>query len=63
MCIGACPYSAILVTPEKEVMLCDVCNGSPKCVEICPTGAIVFTERSQGSAGPTDKAAVDIFKT
>ena len=63
MCVGACPYSAILVTPEKEVVLCDVCNGSPKCVEICPTGAIVFTERSRGSAGTTDKAAIDIFKT
>ena len=63
MCIGACPYSAIVVTPDKEVVLCDVCGGTPKCVEICPTGAIVFKERSQGSAGPTDKAAIDIFKT
>ena len=62
ICIGACPYSAILVTPDKEVVLCDVCNGIPKCVEICPTEAIVFTERNRGSAGPTDKAAIDIFK-
>jgi carbon-monoxide dehydrogenase iron sulfur subunit len=63
LCVGACPYSAIIVTPEKEVVLCDVCGGEPKCVEICPTGAIVFTERNQGSAGTTDKAALNIFES
>jgi len=63
MCVGACPYSAIIVTPEKEVVLCDVCGGEPKCVEFCPTGAIVFTERNRGSAGTTDKAAINIFET
>jgi carbon-monoxide dehydrogenase iron sulfur subunit len=61
MCVGACPYSAIMVTPEREVVLCDVCGGSPKCVDICPTGAIIFIERSRGSAGTTDKAALNIF--
>lgn len=63
MCVGTCPYSAIVVTPEKEVVLCDVCGGSPKCVEICPTGAIVFAERTRGSAGSTEQAAINIFET
>ena len=62
LCVSACPFSAIVVTPEQEVMLCDVCGGNPKCVEMCPTGAIQFAERTQGSAGATDKAAVNIFK-
>lgn len=63
MCVGECPYSAIIVTPEKEVVLCDLCGGEPKCAEICPTGAIVFTERDRGSVGATDKAAINIFGT
>jgi carbon-monoxide dehydrogenase iron sulfur subunit len=63
LCVAACPFAAIIVTPEAEVLLCDVCGGSPKCVETCPTGAIQFAERSQGIAGTTDTAAVDIWKS
>jgi carbon-monoxide dehydrogenase iron sulfur subunit len=63
LCIAACPFSAIVQTPEKEVLLCDVCGGSPRCVEMCPTGAIQFASRDTGVAGSTDKAAVDIFKS
>ncbi len=63
LCVAACPFSAIIVTPEKEVLLCDVCGGNPKCVEMCPTGAIRFAERRQGIVGTTDTAAVDIWKS
>ena len=63
LCVSACPFSAIIVTPEQEVLLCDVCGGNPKCVEMCPTGAIQFADRDKGIVGPTDKAAVDMFKT
>jgi carbon-monoxide dehydrogenase iron sulfur subunit len=63
LCVAACPYSAIVVTPDDRVLLCDVCGGSPKCVEMCPTGAIRFEERDRGSAGGTDKAALNVFKT
>jgi carbon-monoxide dehydrogenase iron sulfur subunit len=63
LCVPACPFSAIRVTPEAEVLLCDVCGGNPKCVEMCPTGAIQFVSRAEGVAGSTDKAAVDIFKS
>lgn len=63
LCIPACPYQAIVLTPEKDVLLCDVCGGSPKCVEMCPTDAIQFVSRTEGAAGSTDSAAVDIFKS
>ncbi len=63
LCVAACPFSAIIITPEAEVLLCDVCGGNPKCVEMCPTGAIQFADRSQGTAGTTDMAAVDIWKS
>jgi Fe-S-cluster-containing hydrogenase component 2 len=51
-----------VVTPEKEVLLCDVCEGNPKCVEMCPTGAIQFADREKGVAGTTDKAVVNMFE-
>jgi carbon-monoxide dehydrogenase iron sulfur subunit len=63
LCIAACPFSAIVLTSEKEVLLCDVCDGNPKCVEMCPTGALQFAEREKGVAGSTDQSAVNIFKT
>ena len=62
LCVGACPFSALVVTPEKEVLLCDVCDGNPRCVEICPTRAIQFANRVKGMAGTTDKAVVNMFE-
>ena len=63
LCIAACSFSAIVMAPEHEVLLCDVCGGSPKCVEMCPTGAIQFASRVYGIVGTTDTAAVDIFRS
>lgn len=63
LCVSACPHSAIIVAHDKDVLLCDVCGGSPRCVEMCPTGAIQFADRAEGVAGATEKSAVDIFKT
>ena len=62
LCVGACPYNAIVVAPDKRVLLCDVCGGSPKCAEMCPTGALQFADRSEGIVGKTDTAAIDIWK-
>ena len=40
-CIEACPYGAITVHPEKKtVMICDLCDGQPQCVEWCPEDAL-----------------------
>ena len=51
LCISACPFQAFTITPEREVLLCDLCGGSPKCVDVCVTGAIQFLDRSQGRQG------------
>ena len=43
-CVDACPFGAMYVHSDLDVPLkCDLCadNGNPKCVEMCPTGAIV----------------------
>jgi Fe-S-cluster-containing hydrogenase component 2 len=61
LCIAACPFSAINLTPDKKVLLCDVCGGNPKCAEMCPTGALQFADRDKGVAGTTEQSAVNIF--
>jgi carbon-monoxide dehydrogenase iron sulfur subunit len=40
-CIKACPYGAVVLNSEKEtVMICDLCDGEPQCVEWCPEEAL-----------------------
>ena len=51
-CMAACPYDAIYM--NDELKLCQKCTGcahlldadykEPRCVEVCPTGALVYGE-------------------
>ncbi len=42
-CLEACEYGAIRYDPEAEtVVICDLCDGEPKCKEYCPEEAIDF---------------------
>lgn len=44
-CVQACPYSAPILDPSKEfILICDLCDGSPECVQICPENAIQYIE-------------------
>ena len=40
-CETACPYNAIKLEDGKAFK-CDLCDGAPKCVEECVTGAIQY---------------------
>lgn len=45
-CIRACPYGAPLMHPEKKsVLICNLCNGNPQCVQHCPEQAIQYLNR------------------
>jgi carbon-monoxide dehydrogenase iron sulfur subunit len=43
-CIEACKFGAITLHPTKEtVAICDLCDGDPECVKLCPfEDAIAF---------------------
>ena len=42
-CVAACPFgNMIWDEAHKEVGKCDLCQGAPKCVPFCPTGALSF---------------------
>lgn len=36
-CAEACPFDAIQIGPEGEVLKCDLCGGNPVCVRYCPS--------------------------
>lgn len=39
LCIGACPGRVPHMHPTKNyILICDLCDGSPKCVEACQEG-------------------------
>jgi Fe-S-cluster-containing hydrogenase component 2 len=45
-CVKACPFGAMLYDPEKKLPYkCELCNGKPACVSICPAEAIVFANQ------------------
>lgn len=55
MCIMVCPYGGMKRDLKKQIAIkCDQCKdiGSPACVDVCPTGALVFEEREDATAEP-----------
>jgi TPP-dependent indolepyruvate ferredoxin oxidoreductase alpha subunit len=46
-CIEACEYGAITLHPNKQkVIVCDVCDGEPACVQFCPDGALCLSGKT-----------------
>ena len=47
-CIIACPISIPWFDDEYRVAAkCDLCDGDPKCVKLCPSDAIIFVPREE----------------
>ncbi len=45
-CIEACEYGAVTLHPNtRKAIICDGCNGEPKCIEACPETALTFSGR------------------
>jgi len=45
-CVAACPFGAISCPKGSKAIKCDLCGGSPKCVEFCFYGCLSFRELS-----------------
>jgi len=40
-CLQACQFGALGIHPEKKsVFMCDLCEGDPLCIKLCPTEAL-----------------------
>lgn len=61
-CVMACPYGAVTLHPDKSsVLLCDLCNGEPKCVEFCPGEALALASKNE--AEKLWKASIEQLST
>lgn len=45
-CLTACKFGAINIV-EGKLLICDLCQGDPQCVKICPVQALQFTTLDQ----------------
>src|SRR5208283_3334817 len=46
-CIEACEYGAVTLHPgTRKAIICDTCNGDPKCIPLCPESALSLTGKS-----------------
>jgi Fe-S-cluster-containing dehydrogenase component len=49
-CVDACPFHAIFLDAEAHLARkCDVCNGSPRCIEFCQKGALSIKETKKAT--------------
>jgi Fe-S-cluster-containing hydrogenase component 2 len=43
MCLRACPWEMLSFDPDtNKAVKCFLCDGTPKCVEACPSGALTY---------------------
>jgi indolepyruvate ferredoxin oxidoreductase alpha subunit len=48
-CVGCdiCEYGAVTLHPgTRKAIICDTCNGNPKCIPLCPESALRLTGKS-----------------
>jgi Fe-S-cluster-containing hydrogenase component 2 len=43
-CVKACPYGGIFLGYDGKALKCDLCEGSPECINYCTANALQFVE-------------------
>jgi len=64
-CIQACKFGAIALRPTsygKKVVVCDLCDGDPKCVKHCPTEALSYATLQEASQRTRRKSVEKILR-
>jgi carbon-monoxide dehydrogenase iron sulfur subunit len=54
-CLVACPFGSIGFSPKVKAIKCDLCGGSPKCVQFCFYDCLHFAELSEREAADRAK--------
>lgn len=62
-CVQACDYGAIAIQSSTGLATaCDLCGGTPQCVEFCPEEALSMVESDQEAAKRFDSALDELSK-
>ena len=63
MCVEACPLGGIFMDPSGEkVMICDLCDGNPVCVDSCVYDALEFLTISEGAYKKRQESIANIVE-
>jgi carbon-monoxide dehydrogenase iron sulfur subunit len=60
-CMVACPVGAIDFFPKLKTVKCDLCGGSPKCVQFCFYDCLHFIELSETERAQRSKKINSLF--
>jgi len=61
ICMRVCPFGGPTWDPvERQVHLCDHCDGRPACVASCPTGALTYVEAGEDTCGARQRSLGEI---
>ena len=64
MCMMVCPFGGPSFDHiEKRVVLCDLCEGNPVCVEVCPTRALQYVRADRNAIVKRHKAVERTIKS
>lgn len=62
-CIEACEFGAITLPADREhVLVCDLCDGDPRCVEMCPQEALSLKNAEEMAQVMRKKAVSGLIK-
>jgi len=62
-CIEACEFGAIaLPVDRKHVIICDLCDGDPRCIEMCPPEALSLKNAEEMAQVMRRKAVSGLLK-
>ena len=62
-CIEACEFGVIMLPRDRKyVIICDLCEGEPKCIEFCPKEALSLVTPEEVGQRIRKKAVAKLLK-
>jgi len=62
-CIEACEFGVIMLPRDRKyVIVCDLCEGEPKCIEFCPKEALSLVTTEEVGQRIRKKAVAKLLK-
>lgn len=62
-CIEACEFGVIMLPRDRKyIIICDLCEGEPKCIEFCPKEALSLVTTEEVGQRIRKKAVAKLLK-